>query len=178
MPLTNNLTDVRKCPKCSSPLTTQALEEGNVDHCKKCRGVWVNVLEEKKVLEIKPAVFTIDELRRLRALYKPFWSQQDTRYVPCPDCGQLMNRKVWGAHSGVIVDVCRDHGTWFDAGEVEKIREYVKLGGVEYEKFRLTEKGLAQLDAKLEREVTRIDRRFYTFRNSRIFDSLFNPRGK
>ncbi len=177
MLLANKTTGARKCPKCSLPLITQVLEEGSVDHCEKCSGVWVNVIDEKKVLEIRPEMFSIDELRRLRSLYKPFWNAQDTRYVPCPDCGQLMNRKVWGSHSGVIVDVCRDHGTWFDVGEVEKIREYVKLGGIEYEKFRLAESGLSELDTKLEREIRRVDRRFYTFRNSRIFDSIFNPRG-
>jgi Zn-finger nucleic acid-binding protein len=168
-----------QCPKCSASLKIEELEEGGkIDHCEKCNGVWVSAIDEKKVLEIKPEVFTIDELRRLRALYKPFWRPQDSKYVPCPECHQLMNRKIWGSHSGVIVDVCFKHGTWFDAGEVEKIREYVKLGGVEYEKLRLTEKGLSELDIKFEKEIRRLDRRFYTYRNSRFFDAFFNPRGQ
>jgi len=166
------------CPKCSTPLKHEELEEGKVDHCEQCKGVWVSATDEKKVLEIKPEVFSIDELRRLRSLYKPFWTEQPAKYVPCPECGQLMNRKIWGSHSGVLVDFCRNHGTWFDAGEVEKIREYVKLGGVEYEKLRLAETGLAEIDQKLDREVRRLDRRFHTWRNSRLFDSIFNPRGK
>jgi Zn-finger nucleic acid-binding protein len=164
------------CPKCAVPLKVVPLEKGEVDQCERCQGVWVSVMDEKLVLHITPEVFTIDELRRLRALYQPFWRPQDTRYVPCPECRQLMNRKIWGSHSGVLVDACFKHGTWFDAGEVEKIREYVKLGGIEYEKLRMTENGLSELDSKLEREVNRLDRRFYACRNSRIFDAFFNPR--
>lgn len=159
MPLTENSTLTGQCPKCAMPLMPQALEERNVGHCAGCNGVWVSVLEEKEVLQITPMVFSVDQLRRFRLHYQSVQFPRDTRYVPCPDCGQLMNRKVWGSHSGVIVDVCRDHGTWFDDGELEKVREYVKLGGVEYEKLRLIENGLSQLGLRLERGLRRLDRR-------------------
>lgn len=162
MPLTNTLIQTGQCPKCTVPLMPQALEEGNVGHCAACNGVWVSVLEEKEVLQIMPMVFAVEELRRFRLLYKPAQFPRDTRYVPCPDCGQLMNRKVWGSHSGVIVDVCRDHGTWFDDGELEQVREYVKLGGVEYEKLRLIENGLAQLGLKMEHAFRQFGPRPYT----------------
>ena len=41
--------------------------------------------------------------------------------MPCPECGQLMNRKNFANTSGVIVDVCRAHGIWFDDREVERV---------------------------------------------------------
>jgi hypothetical protein len=32
-----------------------------------------------------------------------------------------MNRVNFAEYSGVVVDVCREHGTWFDADERQRI---------------------------------------------------------
>ncbi len=48
------------------------------------------------------------------------------RYLNCPVCNRLMNRVNFGRHSGIIVDVCKDHGTWFDAGELTRAIEFAK----------------------------------------------------
>ncbi len=42
----------------------------------------------------------------------------------------MMNRKNFGASSGVIVDVCAKHGTWFDAGELPRVLAFVESGGL------------------------------------------------
>jgi len=52
------------------------------------------------------------------------------RYVACPVCAALMNRKNFGASSGVIVDVCSQHGTWFDLGELPRVLSFVESGGL------------------------------------------------
>ena len=41
-----------------------------------------------------------------------------------------MNRLNYGRISGVIVDYCKDHGYWLDAGELEKIAKWVATGGL------------------------------------------------
>ena len=51
------------------------------------------------------------------------------RYRPCPVCRTLMNRKLHGKRSGVIVDSCRDHGIWLDAGELRQLLEWSLAGG-------------------------------------------------
>jgi Zn-finger nucleic acid-binding protein len=38
------------------------------------------------------------------------------RVLSCPVCGQAMEIKK---KRGIAVDVCPDHGIWFDAGEFE-----------------------------------------------------------
>src|SRR5262249_51132842 len=53
------------------------------------------------------------------------------RYIPCPQCGQLMNRMNFARCSGVIVDVCKGHGTWFDHDELREIVEFIRTGGLE-----------------------------------------------
>ncbi|MGH7295701.1 MAG: zf-TFIIB domain-containing protein [Polyangiaceae bacterium] len=57
--------------------------------------------------------------------------EAEVRYVHCPSCGQMMSRMNFGRRSGVILDVCREHGTWFDAGERAAVLEFVHAGGIE-----------------------------------------------
>ena len=59
----------------------------------------------------------------------PRASQTDWRYRPCPSCGTLMNRTLHGKRSGVVVDRCRDHGLWLDAGELRQLLEWARAGG-------------------------------------------------
>jgi hypothetical protein len=42
-----------------------------------------------------------------------------------------MNRVNFGRRSGIIVDVCRPHGTWFDADELPRVVTFVMHGGLE-----------------------------------------------
>lgn len=84
-----------------------------------------------------------------------------------------MHRINWGTHSGVVVDRCEDHGTWFDEGELDKVREFVLLGGVEYEKYRKSERGLNDLLSKVSRETTRLNLRIDSaYRRARFWSML------
>ncbi len=148
-----------ECPKCSKPLETVSQDDVAIDRCSSCHGVWVEHFEEKQVLRIKPEVFSMDELRRLRKYYVPLGRVEKVRYVPCPVCHNLMNRKIWGGCSGVVVDTCSEHGTWFDAQELEKVRDYVALGGIEYEKMVKTDRRFSEVHSKLIQETTRLDQR-------------------
>jgi len=41
-----------------------------------------------------------------------------------------MNRMNFARCSGVIVDVCKGHGTWFDRDELSRIVEFISDGGL------------------------------------------------
>ena len=47
-----------------------------------------------------------------------------------------MNRINFARCSGVIVDVCKGHGTWFDRDELRAIVEFVRGGGLELSRDR------------------------------------------
>jgi Zn-finger nucleic acid-binding protein len=128
------------------------------DICPECGGIWVDNFEEKQVLKMSPEVFTIDELRRLREVYKPLGRVEKTKYFKCPRCRKYMWRKNYMSHSGILVDKCRKHGTFFDKGELEKAVEFIKAGGVEYQKLKITERGLYRMQGKLTREISRVER--------------------
>jgi Zn-finger nucleic acid-binding protein len=59
-----------------------------------------------------------------------------------------MNRINFARCSGVIVDICKGHGTWFDRDELSRIVEFIRGGGLEAS--RLKEK------AELEEERRRL----------------------
>jgi len=41
--------------------------------------------------------------------------------VSCPTCAHEMERLEFAGITGVIVDVCRSHGIWFDRGELARV---------------------------------------------------------
>lgn len=52
-------------------------------------------------------------------------------YVKCPECETIMNRTNFAKRSGILIDTCRGHGTWFDADELPRIVEFVMNGGID-----------------------------------------------
>ena len=54
------------------------------------------------------------------------------RYVKCPECAQLMHRVNFAKCSGIVVDVCKGHGTWFDRDELQHIVEFIRTGGLDF----------------------------------------------
>lgn len=94
--------------------------------CGACGGLFVEHRTLKRVVESK------DETAALRS-ERPepaFIAEQPIAYLMCPLCAKHMNRANYGRYSGVIVDVCHQHGTWFDAGELTRVIEFVQSGGL------------------------------------------------
>lgn len=161
------------CPRCLEPLEIKLKDDVEVDSCARCEGVWVAHVDEKQMLQIKPETFTLDEIRRLRKNYEPYAKKERVQYLTCPECKELMNRRNWGSHSGVIVDKCEQHGTWYDHGEVEKIQEFIAHGGIEFEKMRKVDKSTQRLESKMDREVVRLSKKADSvYRRARLWSIL------
>ncbi|MFC1570579.1 zf-TFIIB domain-containing protein [Candidatus Omnitrophota bacterium] len=149
------------CPKCEVKMDLVIRNGVETDECPKCGGIWVDYTEEKQVLEMEPEVFTVDDLRRLRKLYKPMGKMEKVKYFKCPRCGNMMWRKNYMRHSGIIVDKCQEHGTFFDKDELEKAIEFINKGGIEYEKLKIAETGISETQGKLTREINRVERQMW-----------------
>lgn len=54
-----------------------------------------------------------------------------------------MNRANFAKCSGVIIDICTQHGIWFDRDELSRIIDFIRDGGLDFarkrEKTRLDE---------------------------------------
>ncbi len=117
---------VGACPRCDSPLGR--LDHGGIalDECGACGGAFVAQAALEQLAESS-------ELRlRVRAelVSRPRYVEQAVRYLRCPKCRRAMNRKVFGRVSGVVVDVCKDDGVFFDAGEIAATLSFIDDGGL------------------------------------------------
>jgi len=101
--------------------------------CEKCAGLWIEPAAFEKICadrEQQSAVLGVAS--PVPAHHVSISDQPITvSYVPCPQCGQLMNRINFAHCSGVIVDVCKGHGTWFDRDELREIVDFIRGGGFE-----------------------------------------------
>ena len=158
-----------QCPRCRERFEELKIGNTLMRGCSRCDGLWLNVSTFERVCaerESQSAVLGFLDRRTVR-------SQPLTKisYVPCPDCGQLMNRNNFAKASGVIVDLCKQHGVWFDADELPAIIEFIQKGGMELARQR------ERSEIEQERDKLREDKRKVaakdggTIGNSMIGDS-------
>jgi Zn-finger nucleic acid-binding protein len=107
---------------------------GALFDCASCAGQFVEHAMFREMLHRHTSLAVDDAAIRL-----PRRPDPRSTYIPCPECSVLMNRKNFGITSGVVVDVCKKHGTWFDEGELPRVLAFVTSGGLERAKKREAE---------------------------------------
>ncbi|MCX5714443.1 MAG: zf-TFIIB domain-containing protein [Candidatus Omnitrophica bacterium] len=157
--LKKNLT----CPKCNLEMDLVESNGTRISECFTCGGTWVNRAEEKQVLNMKPIVFTQDDFLNFRRTYRPLLHNEKVRYFKCPCCANLMYRKQFMHGSGIVVDNCSLHGTFFDKGKLQKAMEFIEKGGVEYARISLNQREMEELRTKLFVGINRIEANLYRF---------------
>lgn len=166
------LTDenVGDCPRCERRLESLRIEATAVRECTGCGGLWTNAETFESLCadkEQQSAVLNFIGSRTFES--RP---TSAITYVPCPECKQLMNRSNFARSSGVIIDLCKQHGVWFDADELPKIIDFIDKGGL----ARAREKEKISLEE--ERGRLRSEQRKIAMMDSRTVSSgpnLFNP---
>lgn len=99
-----------------------------LDRCIRCEGVFVTVERMSDLIERREQ---LDELRALLPRGPVPMAAPRPMYVRCPVCATLMNRKQYATGAKVVIDVCRQHGAWFDAGELAAVLDFIAAGGLE-----------------------------------------------
>jgi Zn-finger nucleic acid-binding protein len=123
---------VLKCPRCKVDMASITIGAEAMRECERCGGLWLEVAAFEKICgdrEQQSAVLGTASPAPAHQLASADLS--NIRYVPCPQCGQLMNRINFARCSGVIVDICKGHGTWFDRDELSGIAQFIRAGGLE-----------------------------------------------
>jgi Zn-finger nucleic acid-binding protein len=137
------------CPRCEKSLRARMVGDIVIDECGQCAGLFLDQIAIKRVVTDRAqarADALLGALPRAETAVMP--KPGERMYVKCPSCRNVMNRKLFAAGAGVIVDVCRSHGTFFDAGELPQIIDFVMKGGLE----AATKKELERLRREVERE--------------------------
>lgn len=125
----------RKCPRCDMLMKSVDLGiDGTfyIERCDRCLGLFFDPGELEHVLDVSTQPPDQADRELLNAMVEEGHINQGrpVKYVKCPVCHELMNRKVYGAKSGVIVDICRDHGVWLDGGELAQLVKWANAGGL------------------------------------------------
>jgi len=136
-------------------LVAVRIGETLVEECGACAGMWLphgtfetlqQAREEHAVILGMPATVATKPL-------------ETVRYYPCPACAAMMNRVNFARCSGVIIDVCKSDGIWFDADELRGIVAFIHSGGMtkarDREVERLRDQARASESAHLQLQMER-----------------------
>ena len=135
------------CVKCEG--TMHATRVGGIEthECSSCHGLWVPGERFDELVER-----AIEARRNLTTPFPRVEAgnpmTERVAYRRCPTCSQLMARRNYRQRSGVIIDQCRDHGTWLDPDELELIAGFVRSGGLERAAATEIEVGLVSAKKK------------------------------
>lgn len=125
------------CPGCKSGMETRELGGYSLDMCGRCASVWIDRATFEAFCKDQEQLSVV--LEALPKVDLPPINALAQGYRPCPDCQQLMNRVNFAQISGVIVDTCRAHGTFFDPDELRRLVAFLKGGGMDRARSRQIE---------------------------------------
>lgn len=119
------------CPRAHGSLVHAEIHGGHVHACAPCGGLFLETAASSALIEDASfrealAVFAADlDSKRTEQV-----DGAKVGYPPCAACGEGTARKNFERVSGVMVDVCRNHGTWFDGGEVIRVVAFLAGDGL------------------------------------------------
>jgi Zn-finger nucleic acid-binding protein len=86
--------------------------------CGMCGGIWLDNAASKVVVErMEPIALDLADSASSRAQHTVDKTETG---IPCAVCGQAMQR-TRVAQATVDVDICPEHGTWFDCDEMQRV---------------------------------------------------------
>ncbi|MBI5863714.1 MAG: zf-TFIIB domain-containing protein [Planctomycetes bacterium] len=151
--------EVLACPQCGGRLEALAFNSENrlvIERCPDCFGLFFDPGELDETVRATVAPAGSADRERLQHILDEEGPEQPpaVRYINCPVCHSLMNRRLIGLRSGVVIDECREHGIWLNGGELRRILKWTKIGGpaIDAEKRRDTARAtesIRKLDEKL-----------------------------
>jgi Zn-finger nucleic acid-binding protein len=124
------------CPECGPEyrLASRACGDVSAMECDRCAGMWMGNESFRQLADAASSdSLNVDShrwARRARSGHSDVTISDPKRYRPCAKCRSLMVRRLYGRSSGVIIDICKDHGTWFDADELPRILDWIRSGGL------------------------------------------------
>ena len=116
------------CPACKGLMQEVDVGGAALLECEKCGAAWVDAQTFERICADREAQAAV--LHRWSSAERRA-PERKVRYRPCVACGKMMNRLNFGRLSGTVIDVCKGHGTFLDAGELHAIVTFIQAGGLE-----------------------------------------------
>ena len=116
------------CPVCRTPIPRVDAGRTSLHACRGCAGLW---LDRATVDAVCANAERQADVLGMHVGAPPALDAADARERPCPECGVPMHPVHFQRVSGVMLDVCGAHGTWFDRDELRRMVEFVQAGGAQ-----------------------------------------------
>ncbi len=120
-----------RCPCCEKWMGVSEVCGLVVQECPGCHGLWAGddvfgaLIGRASSVARERALDGLTSTPRVEGANP---AARSVEYRRCPVCDELMIRRNFRRRSGVILDVCRSHGTWLDAHELEQVAGFVLSG--------------------------------------------------
>ena len=152
-PPSSNEMPAGRCPRCRRDLEPMRMGTAIVDKCPGCGGHWFDGDEIEHAADLTTQGVSREEAAGMRRSI-PAGSEIErvVKYLRCVRCDEVLSRRQVVQRAGIIIDVCRVHGVWFDGGELEKFLAFVRAGGLEVNRVD----GVAQVEARRKYEEERL----------------------
>jgi len=121
------------CPACDASMPPTQVAGIGLNECRQCQGLWVpgenfdalvrRAAEVRKNADVNGQAAPAPRMKGGNP------ARGEVKYRKCPECQAFMHRRNYLRSSGVVIDVCKDHGTWLDADELEEIAGFILSGG-------------------------------------------------
>ncbi len=149
----------RICPICHTQMKT--INVGKklplyIERCDSCYGIFFDIGELETMIESSVKGSRNVDLIKLAQISEHPRHIDIVTYRKCPVCQKMMQRKNFMKRSGVITDVCREHGVWLDSGELRHIMEWVKTGGMKRAKVENRSKEAQDAKRKVNTEYAKV----------------------
>ena len=121
------------CPNCSATMKPVRVGTTSMQQCERCAGSWLTTDVFTALCTDREAQAAVTSVFGAKPDAAP--SQQprlgEVRYRHCAVCKNMMNRVNFGRVSGIVIDLCKGHGVWFDPGELRRVLSFVAAGGLD-----------------------------------------------
>lgn len=109
------------CPRCQTPLQVQNADRLVMNCCYQCGGLFLDGASSKRVVDaVDPnAVAAANQVSQYARA-----NVATDAIAPCPMCNKALD-KMPIPNANVTVDVCREHGVWFDRDELQRVVQAV-----------------------------------------------------
>jgi Zn-finger nucleic acid-binding protein len=133
------------CPSCNASMKPVRIGPTPMQQCESCGGSWLTTEVFTALCTDREAQGTVMSAFAAAAP-APTVKLGAVRYRHCAACQHMMNRVNFGRVSGIVIDLCKGHGVWFDPGELQGILAFVANGGLE--RMRESEAEFKELSKK------------------------------
>ena len=108
-------------PTTKEPMIILELEGVEIDYCPGSGGIWLDSGELELLLE------DTEEKNILLSSFEVDYQSKE-KPVKCPICNSKMEKVLVGKEKNITIDRCKkNHGLWFDEGELLSVVELVSI---------------------------------------------------